>query len=43
MTFDSKCTKSLSNKFAASTSVHAQDKNKLIHANLPTSVSNNKS
>ena len=33
----------LSNKFAASTSVHAQDKNKLIPSNLPTSGCNNKS
>ena len=33
----------LSNKFAASTSVHAQDKNKLIPSNLPTLGCNNKS
>ena len=33
----------LSNKFAASTSVHAKYKNKLIPSNLPTSGYNNKS
>ena len=31
-----------SNEFPASASVHAQDKNKLIPSNLPTSVSKNK-
>ena len=41
--FKIKDAKFLSKKYVANTSVHFQDRNKLIPPDLPVSVSNNKS